>query len=147
MDVQMRHAFTCIAPVIDDQSVSALQYSELRRDLFASEEHAPEKVRVRLSGLGNSWDAALWDNEDVNRRLWLDVVESDKISVLVDDICGDLARCDLFENSHGLCDVEKDFTVSSGNLRGFTGDCAAAGKFDDFIAQLCASAAPATGAA
>lgn len=98
--MQMRHAFTAIATVIDNKSETILQ-SQLTRNLCGRQEEMTEQRLVIGTGLADARDGLTRDDQDVRRCLWCDIAESDAVRVLVQERRGDLPVGDALEEGLG----------------------------------------------
>ena len=100
VDVQMRNGFPCIGAIVNDQTVASRSYPAAIRDLGDSGEHPTEQLGIVTRSLVDPWDAPLWDDQYVDRRLRLDIPERDKIRSLEDDVGRNISSSDFFEDGH-----------------------------------------------
>ena len=86
MDVQVRHRFPSIRPVVNGETKAAVVHPELTGDFARSEEQLSEQGSVLFFRHAHARDHLLRDDQDVRRRFGIDVAERKQIVVLVDDI-------------------------------------------------------------
>ncbi len=100
--MEMGNRFSPLFSVVDDQPKSPLggPDAESFGDLSGGEQEMPESLPIVVLRLANSGDHPLRHDEDVDGSLTIDVAESDADIVLVDDVCGNLASDDFFEERH-----------------------------------------------
>ena len=102
VDVEMGDGFAGMRAVVHDEA-EAFREVELFCNLAGDEQQVSEGGLIGGSGLGHARDQFFRDNEEMNGRLRLDVVQHDAVFVLVLDLCGDLAVDDALEDGfrHG----------------------------------------------
>lgn len=101
----MRHTLTAIRAIVDDEAITRLRQSTLSGDSARREQKMSEQRGILLLRLRDARDGFLGDDQDVRGRLRMDVAEGDCLSVLVNDIRGDLPRDDLLEEGHRIISV------------------------------------------
>ena len=84
--VEMGDGFPAVAAVVQHEPVAGIGEAELARDLGRLEEQMTEQGLVVRPGKTDAGDGFLGHDEDVDRRLRLDVVEDDALVVLVLDL-------------------------------------------------------------
>src|SRR5882757_5412917 len=97
MDVEMGNALGGGGAVIDDEA-EALREVELFRDHAGGEDEMAEDGLVGGRGFLDAWDDFFRNDEQVDGRLRLDVVEDDAVLVLVFDLGGDFTVDNALEN-------------------------------------------------
>lgn len=103
MDMEMRHGLARIRTVVDDETKSIRQ-AEFFRDLSGYEEQVPQHAFVGWAAFGDAGNDLLRHDEQMNRRLRLNIVKHDALIVFMFDARGDLAINDALENSfHAAC--------------------------------------------
>ena len=101
MDVEVRHGFAGVGAVVDHEAEAVVEL-EFFRDLAGDEEQVAEDRLIFRGGFADARDRFFGDDEQVDRRLRLDVVEDDAAVVLVFDAAGYFAGDDAFEErGHG----------------------------------------------
>ena len=100
--MKVGHGFPAVGAVVDDQAVAGVGSEKPLgfRDFPARHQQMAQKgciVRLRGADAGND---PLGNDENMNRRLGTDVPEGEALIILVDDVRGDLAGDDFFEQGH-----------------------------------------------
>ena len=95
--MEMRHRFTAIQSVIDDEAVAGTLQPEMIRDLGGLQQQMAQQTMIIRRGVGNAWDGFSRHDEDVRWRLRIDVVEGQDQVVFIDDGGGDVFVDDLLE--------------------------------------------------
>jgi hypothetical protein len=117
VDVEVRDAFAGVGAVVDDEAEAAGEVEFFRDDSGGDEEMA-ELGFVGWRGFADAGDECLWDDQEMDGRLGLDVVDDDAAVVLVLDLRGDFAVDDSLEEGfrHGeggkRMTMESDATVN-----------------------------------
>ncbi len=83
-----------------DHEPESLGQLELASDGAGDEQEMAEDGLILGLGFADARYHFFGDNQEVNGRLRLDVVENDAVLILVFDAGGDLARDDFFEDGH-----------------------------------------------
>ena len=114
MDVQMGNTLTCVRPVVDHQSITGLIHPGLLRHDPCREQKLSEQRSMAIISSTDSFNHLFWNDQDVDRRSGVDIVEGDQIIVLVDNPRGDFARDDFLEDGHRRMRSEprRDFFVA-----------------------------------
>src|SRR5262245_36961054 len=120
MTVQMGNGLSAVTPVVDNEPVARLRDAEKRGDPGSFEKEMPDQALIVVGSDGDPWDGLLWDDEHVDRRLWIDVMKRQHTIVLVNDPCGYLFRNDFFKNGLGHGSAESLF--QSRTWRAFNND-------------------------
>ncbi len=97
MDVEMRYGFAAVVAVVDDEAESGLVQTFLVGNVLRDVNHVAEQRLVGRGGGGNARDFLFRDDEDVDGRLGLDVMEGQAKVVLEGDPGWNLAVDDLRE--------------------------------------------------
>src|SRR5271169_4057783 len=74
VDVQVRHGFTAVRAIVDDEPVAVLQ-TQLLRDFGGLEQNVSEQLSVVRLCLGDPWNGFLRKNQNMHRRLRVDVAD------------------------------------------------------------------------
>ena len=105
--MKVRDGFAGVGAIVDDKAEAGFAEAEFAGDFGGFEQKMAERFFIlRLCG-GNVGDWLLRDDEHVRGGLGRNVAKGDDEVVLVNDVRGDLARDDFFEESHGLIKEEK----------------------------------------
>ena len=99
VDMQVRDALAGVRAVVHDE---AEPFGELEffGDRAGGEQEMAEEGLVGGVGLADAWDGLLRDDEQVDGRGGLDVVDDDAMFVLVLDARRNLAGDDFLEDGH-----------------------------------------------
>lgn len=97
VNVKMRHGFARVGAVVDHEP-EAFGETEFLGDVSGDDEEVPQNRLVGGVGGGDAWDQLFRHDEEMHRRLWVDVVEDDAVFVLVFDPGRDFTIDDAFEN-------------------------------------------------
>lgn len=98
--MEVRDGFAGVGAVVHDEAVAVGELESFRHGAGDEQEVAEEGL-VGVGGLANARDGLLWNNEQMDGRLRLDVVQDDTERVLVFDPRGDFAVDDFFEKGFG----------------------------------------------
>jgi len=99
MDVEVVDTLGALLAVVDDNPEAVRGDSLSLGHLLGDEEEVAEECLVLLwVGLGELGNGFPGDDQDVNWRLRVDVVEGDTVVILVNDLGGDLLPEDLAKN-------------------------------------------------
>jgi hypothetical protein len=105
--MQVEHRLSRLAIAIEHRAISALAESLAGRQLSGSSQHpADQRVIVRTEIVGGR-DVLPRDDEQVHRRLWIDVAERDEIVVFVNNRCRNLAGDDAAEQAVHLRMIDR----------------------------------------
>ena len=83
---------------VDEQSVTVLGYSFIACDLRSYYKHVSQHRLVLGSYIVSGRDDLVGDDENVRRRLWIDVAERGHLFVLIDYVGRNFTADDLAEN-------------------------------------------------
>lgn len=86
---------------VEDQSVAALAYTEFIGEAVGGEHHPSDQSRVGGFQVVDGGDVSAGDNQDVVRRLGVDVAEGDEVGILINDVGFKLAGGDAAEEAVG----------------------------------------------
>ena len=89
--VQVRHRLAGIRTVVQDQPKARLCESLPARNLSRLQEQVTQHFLVLRCGIGDPRDGLPGHDEDVDRRAWLDILESDHVLVFVNELGRNLA--------------------------------------------------------
>jgi hypothetical protein len=95
--VEMRNAFAGIGAVVDDEA-EALHQAEFLGDDAADDNKMADQRFVGSGGIADPRNLLFRDNQQMDRRLRLDVVNDDAAVVLMLDARGDFAVDDALED-------------------------------------------------
>jgi hypothetical protein len=103
MDMEMRYAFPAIRAIIDDQTETRVMQAFLLGHGLRNKDEMTQKRFVLGSGCRNARDFLFWNDQDVNRSLRVDIVESQAEIVFINDPGGNFPGDDFGENrAHGF---------------------------------------------
>jgi len=102
MHMQMGNSFSAVFPIVDHKAETIVRVvkSEIARDFSCREQQVAQNgfiICVRLADAGNE---LFRDHKNVHRRLRCNIPEGEATIVLMDDVGGNLAGDDFFEESH-----------------------------------------------
>ena len=114
--MKVRHGFAAIPTVIDHQPVAAFLQTNFPGYFGGFEEQMAEQRLILAARFGDARDGLLWHDENVSRRLRRDIPKGQHEIIFVNDLRRDLARDDLFKQSHGRhqtisAQLEPDFSA------------------------------------
>lgn len=101
MNVQMRHRFARVRAVVDDEAEALLQV-EFLGHLSGDQQEVPEDSLIRGGRFADPWYHLFGDDEQMHRRLGLDVVQNDAVFVFMLQAGRDFARDDFFEEGRHM---------------------------------------------
>lgn len=96
----MRDGFARVGAVVDDDAKAGGEV-EFSRDPAGGGEQVAEQRFVAGGGFGDARDELFRDDEQMDRRLRLDIVEDDTVFVLEFDFRGDFAVDDFLKDGLG----------------------------------------------
>lgn len=105
--MQMRDGFTGVRAIVDDEPIAAVFQAQFRGDLPSLEHQIAQDFFILWTRVGNAGDMFLWDNEHMRGRVRLDVAKGQHEVVFIDNVRGNLAGDDFFEQGHGTIKREK----------------------------------------
>ena len=100
VDVKVGDGLGGVGPIVDDQAKAFFEVQFFCHS-DGGEKQVSERRLIGGRSVGNARDGFFWDNEEMNRRLRLDVVKHDAVFILVFDFRGDLAIDDALKNGFG----------------------------------------------
>jgi hypothetical protein len=86
MEMHVEHRLSCIPPDIGHDSISGLRKPMLMRDLLAKQQEASQQVAIFMRRIMERRHVAFGDDQDMNRRLRIDVAECQRMFILKDNI-------------------------------------------------------------
>ena len=98
MDVQVRHGFAAIGPIINDDAEAGSGHAFLLGQGLRDKEQVSEQRLVGPRAGADARDHLLGHDEEMDGRLRMNVVEGQALVILVDNPGRDLAGDDLLEN-------------------------------------------------
>ena len=102
--MQVRHGFAGVGTVVEDETVAAFFQAEFLRDFGGFEQQMAEGLMIFGAGFGEARTWFLGNDQNVRRRLRLDVAEGDDQVVFEDDVRRDFAGDDFFKQSFAHAD-------------------------------------------
>lgn len=96
----MRDGFAGVRTLVHDEA-EAVREMEFFRDGAGDEEEMAEDCLIVGRGFADARYHLFGDDQEMDGRLWLDVVEDDAVFILVLELGGDFARDDFFEEGFG----------------------------------------------
>ena len=103
MNMQVRHTFAGLAPMIDDDSVASILNFLAPGDGSRGKQQMPEEPGVFDGRLAKARNNGLRNDQDMDWRLGVAITDRNTLFILVDDLSGDLALNDAFEKCHESC--------------------------------------------
>lgn len=98
--MKVRHGFATVRAVVDHDTVTGIETELFGQSLRRQQEVAKKRL-VTGGSFGKADNGLFGNNEQMHRRLRLNVVDGDAVLVLVGDLGGYLAVDDLLKNSLG----------------------------------------------
>ena len=95
--MQVRHGFTGVRPVVDDEPVAAFFQAEFVGDFRGFQQQVPEELVVFRRSLGDAWNGLLGDDQDVRGRVGFDVTKRQHQVVFINDGCRNFPRHDFIK--------------------------------------------------
>lgn len=87
MHMEMKHTLAAMGSGVNDDTVPGLGNPLQFRDLTANQQQPPEQLSIRIVQLRHRDDMCSGNDERMDRRLGVDIVECDHQIVLIDE-CG-----------------------------------------------------------
>jgi hypothetical protein len=87
-----------VGPAVQDESVSSLVDLLFLGEPGGHPDHAAERRLIRLGHVGDSRNRFVGDDEDVGRRLGLDIPKRGHQLILIDELGGNFPSDDLREH-------------------------------------------------
>ena len=101
MDVQVWHGFACVCSVVDYYPITGLVDASFLRHRLGGKKKLPQESTVIPASLADPRDDPFGDDENMHRRLGVNVVKRDQIIGLMHDAGRNLAGDDFLEDRHG----------------------------------------------
>ena len=98
--MQMRHRLPALFSAINDETI-ALRQTELLRQLDRDQVQVSDKLSIDLAQVSVCRDHLFGNNQNMDRRLGIDVVKSETKIVFIGDLCRDFLFDDLQEKVVG----------------------------------------------
>ena len=95
--MQVRHRLARIGAIVEHQAKTVFGEPELLRHFRGFDEKMSQHLVIVRMRFGEARNRFLGNDQDVNGRLRLDVVEGDDLVVFVDNVGGYFARDDFLE--------------------------------------------------
>src|SRR6476620_2442897 len=102
MDMQMRDTLTGVRSAVDYDAIAALICLEVACHLCRGQDQLAEEILIRLVSLSKSRDDAFRHNQDMQRRLRVDVLESDHVIIFENDFRWNFPCDDFLEECHRI---------------------------------------------
>jgi hypothetical protein len=84
---------------VDHDAIALRGYASLGRDFVRDDEYVTHQARVAIIGhIGNPCNVLLWNDQNVYRRLSIEIIKCRDVLILIDKL-SDLACRDLAENA------------------------------------------------
>jgi hypothetical protein len=99
VQVDVKDRLPGLGVAIEDRAIAAIGKPVVFRDGGRATDHFPDQPIVGVPQIVQRRDVPSRDDEDVHRRLWVDVLEGDEMLVLMDDRCRDFPFDDLAEQA------------------------------------------------
>jgi hypothetical protein len=97
--MNVEHRLPCFAIAVEDRAITALGVAILLRERRRTPHHRSDQRIIDDAKVVQCLDVLSWNDQDVQWRLRVDVLEGDQLLVLVDDRPRDLARDDFAEET------------------------------------------------
>ncbi len=103
MKMQMKHALASMRSGVDDDTVPRLGNLLQFRDLTANQQQPSEQLSIRIVQLSHRNHMFPGNDQHMDRRLRIDIVECDHQIVLIDEGCRNSPRDDFAKETvaHG----------------------------------------------
>ena len=95
--MQMRHRFAGVATVVENEAEAILRQAQHPGNFGGFQQQMAEQGLIFGLGFGHARNRLLWDQEDMRRRLWGDIVKGDDEVVLIDNPGWDFPGDNFFE--------------------------------------------------
>ncbi len=95
MHMQMMDILSAIIVAVNHQTIAGIGNPFAYCKIGGNADHVSDERFILFGDIVRRPEFNLWDDQDMNRRLWGDVVEGKDLVVVVDDIDQDLAAYDL----------------------------------------------------
>lgn len=102
--MQVRDGLAAMTAIVDGDS-EPLDEFEFFGDLRCDQKEMPQRGLIPARRFSDARNRFFWNNEAMNRCLWINVVNNNAVLVLVFNFCGDFAGDDLLKKggfAHGL---------------------------------------------
>jgi hypothetical protein len=121
VDVQVRHGFATVRPVIDHGSETGFSQTNIPGNFSSGKQKMPENFLISRSCLPNSRDGFAGNNQDVRGCLGGNISEGTTDLIAVDDVCRDFTIVNFFKKRFhvGGRIAAKAGIASPGNEQGF----------------------------
>ncbi len=97
--MEVRDDLTALLSTVHDELVPAIGNAGFPRDCLRGEHESPHERRISRGERVDRFDVSLRHDEHVRRRLRMDVVERDEVSVLPTERRRELTVCDAAEET------------------------------------------------
>ena len=134
MDMQMRDTLARVRSAVDYDAIAAFTYPEVACHLRRGQDQLAEQRLIRLVSLSEPRDDAFRHNQDMYRRLRVDVLESDHVIIFENDLRRDFPRDDFLEERHRIEQLNSGYFPAAAD---FFPD-----ETGDFLTQRVAGAGP-----
>ena len=99
MHMQMGHAFTRVRTAVDHDSIAAGEL-QLLRNVARNQKQFAEQCGVSIGRIRQTGNGFFRHDQDMRRRLGIDIVKCNRVLVFPNDFRWDLAGNNFFENRH-----------------------------------------------
>jgi len=97
MDMKVGNLLSSIAPGIDDQAIATLRQTLLLSDATRGQEQVPEQLQIFGLCPLDTHEFLAGDDQEMGRRLGINIPDGDAVLVLVHTLGGDLPLDDAGE--------------------------------------------------
>ncbi len=96
--MEMRHRLAAIPAIVDNQSKSRVGYPLAPRHVLRDKKEMPHQRLIGPGRGGHPWNFLLWNDEDMHRRLGVDVMKSEAELILINNPGRDFTGNDFRED-------------------------------------------------
>jgi hypothetical protein len=119
VQVNVIYGLTAITAAIHNEPVARVRNPEVCRDPFCGKKQVAHRLCVFRFQLIDAADVSAWHNQDMHRRLRVDIPEGSYRIILEDKIRRDLPVRDSAEDAVVLHDVSMAYWTAPRRLRSF----------------------------
>ena len=95
VQVEVIALLSAVLPAVEHEAVAVIGDPQIAGDAIGEQNHPSCKFRITFPQVGDGRNRFAGDDQDVMRRLRVDVAKGEKLIVLIDDVRLDLLCCDL----------------------------------------------------
>ncbi len=97
MHVQMGNSFSSVMPVVDNQAESSFIQMKSPDNPPDCQHHVPQKGCIFLPGLGKAGNGLARNQQQMFRRLWANVPETNTQLILIHNVRGNFPGTDFLK--------------------------------------------------